>query len=54
VLTTHHLDEAERLADHVVVVDAGRLVAQGSVRQLTGGDRSLEEVFLDLTGRELR
>jgi ABC-2 type transport system ATP-binding protein len=54
VLTTHHLDEAERLADHVVVVDAGRLVAQGSVAQLTGGDRSLEEVFLDLTGRELR
>jgi ABC-2 type transport system ATP-binding protein len=32
VLTTHLMDEAERLADHVVVVDAGRVVAEGSPR----------------------
>jgi ABC-2 type transport system ATP-binding protein len=35
VLTTHLMDEAERLADDVVVVDAGRVVAAGSVAALT-------------------
>ncbi len=35
VLTTHHMDEAERLADHVVVVDHGRVVAEGSPEVLT-------------------
>src|SRR4051812_42032620 len=35
VLTTHLLDEAERLADDVVVVDHGRVVAAGSVAELT-------------------
>ena len=55
VLTTHQMDEAERLADQVVVVDAGRVVARGSPAELTDdGTRTLEEVFLDLTGREVR
>jgi ABC-2 type transport system ATP-binding protein len=35
VLTTHYMDEAERLADHVHVLDRGRLVASGSPDQLT-------------------
>jgi ABC-2 type transport system ATP-binding protein len=35
VLTTHLLDEAERLADDVVVIDAGRVVAAGTVAELT-------------------
>ena len=35
VLTTHLMDEAERLADDVVVVDAGRVVAAGTVAELT-------------------
>jgi ABC-2 type transport system ATP-binding protein len=34
VLTTHFMDEAERLADQVVVVDRGRVVAVGSPQQL--------------------
>jgi ABC-2 type transport system ATP-binding protein len=37
VLTTHVMDDAERLADHVVVVDAGRVVAQGTPAELTSG-----------------
>ena len=35
VLTTHLMDEAERLADDVVVIDGGREVASGSVASLT-------------------
>ena len=35
VLTTHYLEEAERLADRVHVIDAGRLVASGSPFELT-------------------
>ncbi|MFC5820475.1 ABC transporter ATP-binding protein [Nonomuraea sp. NPDC050478] len=41
VLTTHHMDEAERLADHVVIIDRGRVVAEGSPAALTGAERQL-------------
>ncbi|WP_336208926.1 ABC transporter ATP-binding protein [Nonomuraea sp. LPB2021202275-12-8] len=41
VLTTHHMDEAERLADHVVIIDHGRVVAEGSPARLTGAERQL-------------
>jgi ABC-2 type transport system ATP-binding protein len=36
VLTTHFMDEAEQLADHVVIIDHGRAVATGSPGELTG------------------
>jgi ABC-2 type transport system ATP-binding protein len=42
VLTTHLMDEAERLADHVVVVDGGRVVAEGTPAQLTSGGDVLQ------------
>jgi ABC-2 type transport system ATP-binding protein len=38
VLTTHDLDEAERVADRVVIVDHGRLLADGTVAELVGGE----------------
>jgi ABC-2 type transport system ATP-binding protein len=41
VLTTHLMDEAERLADRVVVLDAGRVVADGTPAELTGGEDTL-------------
>jgi ABC-2 type transport system ATP-binding protein len=37
VLTTHLIDEAERLADHVVIVDHGRVLAEGTPSELTSG-----------------
>ncbi|WP_298322606.1 ABC transporter ATP-binding protein [Haloactinopolyspora sp.] len=37
VLTTHLIDEAEQLADHVVIIDAGRLAVEGSPQELTAG-----------------
>jgi ABC-2 type transport system ATP-binding protein len=35
LLTTHAMEEAEELADQVVIIDRGRVVAEGSPRQLT-------------------
>jgi ABC-2 type transport system ATP-binding protein len=42
LLTTHLMDEAERLADHLVVVDGGRVVAQGTPAELIGGRDTLQ------------
>ncbi|MFC0359578.1 ABC transporter ATP-binding protein [Kytococcus sp. HMSC28H12] len=50
VVTTHSFEEAERLADRVVVIDAGRCVAQGPVAEVADGS-TLEERFFALTGR---
>jgi len=57
--TTHYMEEAERLADRIVIIDHGRVIANDSMAALraaqsaTGGG-SLEQVFLSLTGRTLR
>ncbi len=48
VLTTHDMDEAEQLADRVYLLDAGRVVAHGTVAELTSTG-SLEQLFLSLT-----
>jgi ABC-2 type transport system ATP-binding protein len=55
-LTTHYLDEADRAAGRIAVIDHGKIVASGSPRELkeqTGQD-SLEGAFLTLTGTALR
>jgi len=56
VLTTHYLDEADALADELAVMDHGRVIAQGSPADLKAQHQatSLDEVFLTLTGREIR
>ena len=40
VLTTHHMEEAERLADLIHVIDQGRVIASGSPAELTSGGRT--------------
>src|SRR5882672_3462013 len=56
--TTHYMEEAERLADRIVVIDSGKVVANDTLAGLRarvpGGATSLEAVFLTLTGRSLR
>jgi ABC-2 type transport system ATP-binding protein len=50
VVTTHSFEEAERLADHLVIVSGGRTVAQGPPADLVG-PAGLERVYFDLTRR---
>ncbi|MFF0251951.1 ABC transporter ATP-binding protein [Micromonospora zamorensis] len=46
VLTTHYMDEAEQLCDRLVVMDGGRIVAEGSPRALTERHSTREVVEL--------
>ena len=68
LLTTHYMEEAERLCDRVAIVDHGHVIALGSPRELTESldvshlpppeprktTATLEDVFVSLTGRTLR
>jgi ABC-2 type transport system ATP-binding protein len=68
VLTTHYMEEAERLCDRVAIVDHGRIIALGTPRELIDKvdvshlpppeprktSATLEDVFVSLTGRTLR
>ena len=55
-LTTHYMDEAERVADRISVIDHGRIVATGSPAELKERTQtdSLEGAFLALTGTTIR
>jgi ABC-type multidrug transport system ATPase subunit len=55
LLTTHYMEEAARLCDRLVIMDFGRIVAEGSPAELTARYRQphLEAVFLHLTGHGL-
>ena len=59
--TTHYMEEVERLADRIVIVDHGKVIADDTLDGLQsrlapagGGRVNLETVFLTLTGRSLR
>jgi ABC-2 type transport system ATP-binding protein len=68
VLTTHYMEEAERLCDRVAIVDHGHVIAMGTPRDLIDSvdvsrlpppeprttSATLEDVFVSLTGRTLR
>ncbi len=55
-MTTHYIEEAEKAAHRVAVIDHGRIVADGSVEDLKAetGKSDLEGAFLELTGRSIR
>src|SRR5579864_7211744 len=55
-LTTHYMDEADRVAHRIGVIDHGKLVAQGTPRQIKDqtGAETLEDAFLKLTGSAIR
>ena len=55
-LTTHYLEEADRVSSRIAIMDHGRIVALGSSRELKQqtGQQTLEEAFLALTGAALR
>lgn len=54
--TTHYLEEAERVAGRVAIIDHGRVVAQGSPAELIASSQTatLEDAFLKLTGKTIR
>lgn len=67
VLTTHYMEEAEKLCDRLAIMDKGKIVKIGTPRQMvkdllsTGFQKevkpepaNLEDVFIQLTGRQLR
>lgn len=54
--TTHYIEEAERVADHVAIIDRGTIVASGSPEELKIKTKTatLEDAFLSLTGKKIR
>src|SRR5206468_12813619 len=55
-LTTHYMDEADRVAERIAVIDHGRIVAIGSSAELKAQTKTetLEAAFLALTGTTIR
>jgi ABC-2 type transport system ATP-binding protein len=56
LLTTHYLEEADRLAGTVAIVDNGRVVAEGSPAELKEetGASTLDDVYLHFAGRSFQ
>jgi lipooligosaccharide transport system ATP-binding protein len=56
IVTTHYMEEADRICDRLVIMDGGRIVAEGSPAELKErcGQATLEGVFLEITGHSLR
>lgn len=54
--TTHYMEEAERVAQEVAVIDHGKIIAQGTPNQLKQQTKTsnLEDAFLNLTGHQIR
>ena len=54
--TTHYIEEAEKVAQEVAIIDQGRIVARGTPAELKQktNSKTLEDAFLNLTGRKIR
>lgn len=49
ILSSHILSEVQAVCQQVLILSKGKLAASGTLEELTAGDRSLEEVFMELT-----
>ncbi len=54
--TTHYMEEAEKIAERIAIIDHGKIIAIGTADQLKSqtSASSLEEAFLSLTGSDIR
>jgi len=54
--TTHYMEEADRVADRIAIIDKGKIVAMGNSQELKSQTKteSLEDAFLSLTGHAIR
>lgn len=55
-LTTHYMEEAEKVADRIAIIDKGKIISHGTSSELKKKTKthSLEDAFLKLTGRLIR
>jgi ABC-2 type transport system ATP-binding protein len=53
ILTTHYMEEAENLCDYIVIMDNGIILREGSRDMLLKEARTLDDLFISLTGRRI-
>ncbi len=54
--TTHHMEEVQKMAQRIVIIDNGKIIEQGTPDEIRAkaGTEDLEEAFIKLTGKEIR
>jgi ABC-2 type transport system ATP-binding protein len=50
LLTTHYLDEVEELCGKAAILDRGEVKTTGTLDEITGGAKTLEDAYIELTG----
>lgn len=53
ILTTHYMEEAEKLCDYIIIMDNGVILREGTLDQLLADSRTLDDLFISLTGRRI-
>jgi ABC-2 type transport system ATP-binding protein len=53
ILTTHYMEEAENLCDYIVIMHNGDILREGTLSQLLQEARTLDDLFISLTGRRI-